>query len=206
MGMRVGLATGGVVASVTPTCNELLWIDIYLFLHEVFTFCVIMLSCVSIFFWWYQHDTLLPTWCSHALASLRASSSGSAADAAALIAVSEGDERESANAALYRELIATHVRREGERSPRAQMVLLRLRKLLESCGRGEEPHGVVRILRPTPPVAASAAALSASRQQVAAATSPDAPSVLRLTGEVAEAQDNCLGVYHLEAGRVGTSL
>lgn len=29
----------GVVASVTPTCNELLWIDIYLFFHEVFTFC-----------------------------------------------------------------------------------------------------------------------------------------------------------------------
>lgn len=36
-----------VVMEFLPVCKELLWIDIYLLFHEVITFCILVMSCVT---------------------------------------------------------------------------------------------------------------------------------------------------------------
>ena len=57
----------GIQQLLMPICKEVVWIDIYIFFHEIFYFSILMTSCTSVYFYYCTREHFLPLWLSIAL-------------------------------------------------------------------------------------------------------------------------------------------
>ena len=54
----------GIQQLLMPICKEVVWIDIYIFFHEIFYFSILMTSCTSVYFYYCTREHFLPLWLS----------------------------------------------------------------------------------------------------------------------------------------------